>query len=128
MMQEYILDSNILIYLSNKDPKIKKMLQSLKREYFFVSTISTIEVLMGAKNEKDEKELNRFIHQFAPIDLNSAIGREAVKMSKKQEKKLKFKDLLIAATAQVEGLTLVTADKDFKKIKGLKVKLIPLKT
>ena len=31
---------------------------------------------------------------------------------------------LIAATAQVEKLTLVTADKDFKKIKGLKVKLV----
>ena len=102
------------------------MLQSLKREYFFISTISSIEVLMGAKNEKDLKELNRFIHQFAPTDLNSAIGREAVKMSKRQEKKLKFKDLLIAATAQVEGLTLVTADKDFKKIKGLKVKLVAL--
>ncbi|MFA4814928.1 MAG: type II toxin-antitoxin system VapC family toxin [Candidatus Gracilibacteria bacterium] len=125
MMQEYILDSNILIYLSNnKEPKIKKMLQSLRREYFFISTISSIEVLMGAKNEKDLKELNRFIHQFVPIDLNSAIGREAVKLSKKQTKKLKFKDLLIAATAQVEGLTLVTADKDFKKIKGLKVRLV----
>ncbi len=127
MTQEYLLDSNVLIYLSKRDLKIKKTLQSLKREYFFISTISSIEVLMGAKGGKDLEELSQFIHQFAPLDLNSAVGREAVKLSKQQGKKLKFKDLLIAATAQVEGLTLVTADKDFKKIKGLKVKLISVK-
>lgn len=126
MMQEYILDTNILIYLSQGKPNVKKMLQSLKREYFFLSTISSVEVLMGAKNEKDFKELNRLIHQFAPLDMNSAIGRESVALNKKHPQKLKFKDLLIAATAQVEGLTLVTADKDFLKIKGLKVKLIKL--
>ncbi len=126
MTQEYLLDSNVLIYLSKKDPKVKKILLALKREYFFISTISSIEVLVGAKSEKDCKELGRFIHQFAPIDLNSAISKGAVHLHKKMNKKLKFKDFLIAATAQVEGLTLVTADKDFQKIKGLKVKLIKI--
>lgn len=126
MTQEYLLDSNVLIYLSKKDQKVKKILQALKREYFFISTVSSIEVLVGARNEKDFKELDRLVHQFAPLDLNSAISKAAVMLQKKSNKLLKFKDLLIAATAQVEGLTLVTADKDFQKIKGLKVKLIKI--
>lgn len=94
----------------------------MMQEYFFISTMSTIELLMGAKSKKDEEELNHFVHQFAPLDLDSKVAREAVNLSKMNTKKLKFKDLLIAATAKVESLTLITADKEFKKMKGLKVK------
>lgn len=125
-MQEYLLDSNILIYFSKKHPKVKKILNALHREYFFISTISSIEVLMGAPDEKEFKLLSELLHSFAPLELSSKISSEAVKLEKKFPKKLKFKDLLIAATAQVEGLTLVTADKDFQKIKGLKVKWMKL--
>ena len=53
MKQEFILDSNILIYLVGENPKVSKMLIQLKREYFFISTISLLEVLLGAKDEKD---------------------------------------------------------------------------
>lgn len=81
---------------------------------------------MGAKTEGELEFLDKILRTFAPLDLNTKIALGAVRLEKKFPKKLKFKDLLIAATAQVEGLTLVTADKDFKKIKGLKVKLVKL--
>lgn len=125
-MQEYILDSNIIIYYTKRDQKIVNLLKKLRREYFFISVITRIEVLMGAKNQDEIEILDRILHTFAPLDLHSKIALGAVNLEKKFPKKLKFKDLLIAATAQVEGLTLVTADKDFQKLKGLKVKLVKL--
>lgn len=125
-MQEYILDSNILIYYIKKIPSAVGLLKKLKREYYFISVVTTFEVLAGSTDEKDFRHLNEILHTFAPMDLNSEIMRKAILLDKKDPKKLKFKDLLIAATAQVEGLTLVTADKDFQKLKGLKVKLVKL--
>ncbi|MEK9159742.1 MAG: PIN domain-containing protein [Patescibacteria group bacterium] len=125
-MQEYLLDSNIIIYYIKREPKIVALLKKLRREYFFISVITRIEVLMGAKTEGELEFLDKILRTFAPLDLNTKIALGAVRLEKKFPKKLKFKDLLIAATAQVEGLTLVTADKDFKKIKGLKVKLVKL--
>jgi predicted nucleic acid-binding protein len=121
-MEEYILDTNILIYLFEGRESIASTLLSLHREYFFTSVISHFEFLVGARSEAEEKEIRSKLKETAPLDIRLEIVEAAVKLQKQY--KLKFKDLLIAATAQVEGLTLVTADKDFKKIKGLKVNLI----
>ncbi len=125
-MQEYILDSNIVILYSKRHPKIIKLMKNLKKEYFFISVITSIEVLMGANTKGAFEDLNELLHTFAPLSLDTKIAHQVVRLEKKNPKKLKFKDLLIAATAQVEGLTLVTADKDFQKLKGLKVKLVKL--
>ncbi len=126
MIQEYILDSNILIYLSKGDQKIEKKLSNLRREYFFVSTVSVVGVLIGEKDKAESERLKQMVRQFVPLDLRSEIAEKAVALAHKSKKKLKFKDLLIAATALVEGLTLVTADKDFKSIPNLKLKLLSL--
>lgn len=126
MMEEYILDSNILIYYTKRDPKVISLLKGLRREYFFISVITRIEVLMGAKTDQETKGLDQILRTFAPLDLGTKIALEAVRLEQKHHKKLKFKDLLIAATAMVEGLTLVTADKDFKKIPDLELKLVRL--
>lgn len=123
-MQEYLLDSNIVIYYAKRDPKVIAFLKKLAKEYFFVSTITQIEVLWGAKTKREWEGLNKLLHTYAPLDLNTKIAQKAAELGRKYSKKLKFKDLLIAATAQVEGLTLVTADKDFKMIKSLKMKLL----
>lgn len=125
-MREYLLDSNILMYFSQGNEQIKKSLENLNREYFFISSLSYVELLMGTKNKKEFQMLDDLLHQFAPLDIGIKIAKELVRLEKKYPKKLKFKDLLIAATAQVEGLTLVTADKDFTKIKELEVKLLKL--
>lgn len=125
-MEEYILDANILIYAFDRNSEVIQFLKRLKRPYFFISTITYFEFLTGAKSELIEDKIKRRLKQLVPLDFRVDTVFEAHKIQKKYPKKLKFKDLLIAATAQVEGLTLVTADEDFKKIKGLKVKLIKI--
>ena len=124
MIQEYILDSNILIYYLKKDKKIRNTLTKLNREYFFLSTITHVEVLEGAKDKKDFKMIQEMLNRFVPLDFKRETAVAAIQLKMASSKKLKFKDLLIAATALVEGLTMVTADKDFKGIPGLKLKLL----
>lgn len=107
-------------------PEILNALEKLKREYFFVSVISHLEFLLGARSKKEEVEIKKKLNELVPLDLRRETVSEAVEVFKKNSKKLKFKDLLIAATAKNEKLTLITADKDFKTVKGLKVKLLKL--
>ncbi len=125
-MQEYILDSNILIYYAKRNSKVIAFLKKLSREYFFISVITCVEVLAGAKTKHELEGLNKLLHTSAPLDITTEIARKAVELGREYPKRLKFKDLLISATATLEGLTLITADKDFKKIKGLKVQYIQI--
>lgn len=126
MLQEYILDTNILIYLFEGKTKMIKTLHGLNREYFFTSVISHFEFLVGAKNSQEVQKIKSRLSEMVQLDIRLEIVQKAVSLQKTNKKKLKFKDLLIAATALVEGLTLVTADKDFKSISGLKLKLLLL--
>ena len=125
-MEEYILDTNILIYMLEGRGTINKTLNNLYREYFFISVVSCFECLEGAKNKKDHILIEQFLKTFVPLDLNFNTMKTALDLYKKSQRRIKFKDLLIAGTAFEENLTLVTADKDFKKIKGLKVKFVNL--
>lgn len=123
-MEEYVLDTNILIYSLAKNQKINKALTRLKRDYFFVCVISDFELLVGAKTPLDEKDAKEFLDHCVPLDLKRETMKEALKLQRQNPGKLQFKDLLIAATAKIEKLTLVTADKGFKRVKGLKLKLL----
>jgi predicted nucleic acid-binding protein len=124
MATEYLLDTNILIYILGDDEDMLKKLKTLNKKYFFVSVLTYFELLIGTKTAKEETFGEQLLNKCAPLNLNKEIMMEAVRMEKEQAGKLKLKDLLIAATAKIEKLTLITADKDFKKIKNLKVKLI----
>jgi len=54
--------------------------------------------------------------------LTNPIKQETIRI--RQLYKIKLPDAIIAATAIVEGLTLVTADKGFKKIENLSLILL----
>jgi predicted nucleic acid-binding protein len=124
--EKYIVDTNILIYVSKADEGVLAILDLLDQTAFFISVISHFEFLNGHRDERHFKDLENLLTQLVTLDLTPEISKRAALLDRETKKKLKFKDLLIAATAQVEGLTLVTADKDFQKLKGLKVKLVKL--
>lgn len=118
----YLLDTNILIYLLEGQKEVYQFLLDLKQEVFFISTISDFEFLSGHPTQTQWQKRVQALEGFAPLDFRRETSMEASRLQK-MNLHLRFKDLLIAATAKVEKLTLVTADKDFKKLKGLKVRL-----
>lgn len=119
----YLLDTNILIYLLKGDVKVKKMLDSFRQSQFAISIISRFEVLMGSDKETyGLNEIEEYLDLFENINLDKKIVKAANVLAKNMSKKLKFKDLIIAATAQVCKKTLITSDRDFEDIPGIRVK------
>jgi predicted nucleic acid-binding protein len=56
------------------------------------------------------------------IDLNNKIKEQTIQLKKQNQ--IKLPDAIIAATAIVNKVPLVTADKGFSKVKGLNLILI----
>lgn len=83
---------------------------------------------MGAQKENFTfNELENYLDLFENINLDKKIVRDAVILKNKTINKLKFKDLVIAATAKSAKKILITSDKGLRKIPGLKTKFHPLK-
>lgn len=125
MVKNYLIDTNIIIYLLENKHKIVMEIENLGDDVFSISTITRLEVLMDIKKHSLNLEQGEnYLDDFENISFDKDICREAAKLNSKNVKKLKFKDIMIAATAQHNNLTLVTSDKDFLRFKNLKVKYI----
>ncbi|MEK7085804.1 MAG: PIN domain-containing protein [Patescibacteria group bacterium] len=121
----YLLDTNILIYFLQGKKEVLSLLNRLNSEKFAISMVSRLEFLNGLQNEIFiTKEVEQYLDLFENITLDREIVRTAALFSFKSFKKLKFRDLIIAATAVVRNRTLITADKDFRNFPGLKLKLL----
>ncbi|MCC7465568.1 MAG: type II toxin-antitoxin system VapC family toxin [Saprospiraceae bacterium] len=121
MGTKYLLDSNTVIYLlSNFLPETtsQKIQSIIDTDDYFLSVITRMEVL-GFNGDSNEMELaNEFITDSIVIGLEEAIILRTITLRKQQ--KIKLPDAIIAATALVHHLTLVTRNiEDFKSIPGL---------
>ncbi len=119
---EYLIDTNTVIdYLGRKMPEagmafLNEVLDSTPK----VSVITKIEVLgFNAPNEHSLL-LENFMNDVSLIELNAAIVERTIAIRKLY--KTKLPDAIIAATALVHELTLVTRNTaDFKNIAGIKL-------
>ena len=116
---QYLLDSNVIIRLSKQDPHlidfVSKSLNSA------ISVITYMEVLgYHFSNPKELDLIKELLTWFELIHIDHAIADQTIKI--RQMYKIKLPDAIIAATAQICKLTLVTGDTtDFKNIKNLEV-------
>jgi predicted nucleic acid-binding protein len=116
---KYLLDTNIIIY------GLKGVAAALPYfdESCYTSVITEIEILGVKGLSKEEMKIRENAINFCSvITLSNPIKNLAIQLKRKH--KIKVPDAIIAATAIVEDITLVTADKGFKNIQGLQVILI----
>ena len=114
-----LLDSNIVIYAA--EPNYAAAREFITTHNTSVSVISKVEVL-GYHQLSDENRLKlERIFQFLPIlPLSNLIIERAISL--RQTKKMSLGDALIAGTAIVHELVVVTANvKDFDWIDSLEV-------
>jgi predicted nucleic acid-binding protein len=84
------------------------------------SFINKIELLSNPKLSKtEEKSINLILDYINILDYNNAIGDHAISFRKKY--KLQLADSIIAGTTAFLNIPLLTADKEFIKIKELDI-------
>ncbi|MDN3581216.1 type II toxin-antitoxin system VapC family toxin [Mucilaginibacter flavus] len=119
MEPKYLLDTNVVIdFAALKLPqKAYEKISSIIDSFPQISIVNKIK-LLSFSNVPDQVEA--FIKEVDVINLDDAIVAKTIDIRKKY--KLKLPDAVIAATAVVMNLSLVTHNiSDFNCIKGLKL-------
>ena len=110
----YLVDSNIIIYHLNDEIVATNFLDKHLDECA-ISQLSFIEILSFDYTSEEKTRVKALLELFKIIDTSKEISLEAIK--NREMKKIKIADNIIAATAQVHNLILVTRNKkDFTHI------------
>ncbi len=125
----YLVDTDIIIWVLRGNKKYEETLQNLKDKVpISISTITTAEIYMNIFPSEIVKTEN-LLNEFQEWDVSSAIAKQGGLYWQeyvKQLKKLSLMDCLIAATANVNNLTLVSLNIKHFPMKDIKI-LNPLK-
>lgn len=118
----YLLDTNAIVeLLQNNNHKLLDNLN--KAQWVGISIISKLEFLAFPNLTKaDEVLFRKFINKINIINLNNDNIELIDKiLAIRKNYKMKLPDSIISATAILSGSILISRDKDFKKIKELKI-------
>lgn len=127
---EYLLDTNIWIYIIKKRPaEVIDKIKNLTLGSIGISSITLAELQYGivksADPDKNRKALEKFIIPLEILDFGYNETIEYGKIRSELEKQgtpIGPMDMLIASHAKSYDLTLVTNnEKEFKRIDGLKL-------
>lgn len=112
-----LLDSNIVIAAAA--PEAEALRAELSAEPCAISIVTRIEVLGYHRLSTDEESgLAEFLSRVETHALDDSVAARAITL--RQQRKMGLGDAIIAATALVHGLTLVTRNvDDFKHVAGL---------
>jgi len=126
----YLLDTNICIYIINKKPSsVIKHIQSKQPEQVAISTITQAELEYGIARSRNVDQnrvaLLEFLFPFLLIDFDqmAAVQYGLIRASlEARGKPIGSLDMLLAAQAMSRDLILVTNnEKEFHRVEGLKL-------
>lgn len=114
-----LLDSNVIIYSAQPENEFLRRLIAERAPA--VSAVSYVEVLGYHRlTEEERRYFAAFFAEARVLPLAQPVLDEAVRL--RQAKKIKLGDSLVAGTALLHGLTLVTRNvDDFIGIDGLRI-------
>jgi tRNA(fMet)-specific endonuclease VapC len=125
---KYLLDTNQIVYYLRQEQRVVDDLQSRKQEGLAVSAISVGELYEGIFRATDpaaaEQVLRNFLSEVTVVPVDEEIGRVfGQERARLRQVGLLMSDLdlLIAATALHNDLTLLTADQAFDRVQNLNV-------
>ena len=123
----YLIDSDVPIDISRGNPAARDYIDNLP-EGWAISQISALELIVGARNNRDLSDLDAFLSAYVIVPLRGSVGSRAYELLKRYAKShgLHVFDSLLAAIAIEEGLTLVTRNRrHFEMIDGLNLEVPP---
>ena len=113
--KEILVDTNIFLYLLNGSIDLENFLNGKHVSLCFITELELIG--FSQITLKEENDIARLLLDCSIIPLSESIKRKYVEI--RRTNKIKLADALIAATAIVLDIPLITADADFKKITAL---------
>jgi len=114
-----LLDSNIVIYLSQKKLNIDEIFEENKS--YFISLITYMEILSyNFSSQEEETFIRKLLSLFQIIDITQEIANKVIDL--KKNRKIKLPDAIIVATALVYDYTLYSNDRQLHNIKDLHIK------
>ena len=127
-MKQYLLDTNICIYLFKGLFDLADKIENIGIGNYFLSEITIAELKFGAENssfpKKNMEKIDLLQQQFTVIPIFSSLdiyAKEKARL-KKIGKPLDDFDLLIGATAISNNLTLVTRNiSDFDRLEKIEI-------
>lgn len=125
----YLLDTNIVSYfLKARFPAVRHNIERATLKAIAISVITQAEVLYGLErisaSALQRATAESFFSRITVLDWNPAAAHAYAKLRTAQERKgrpLSTEDMLIAAQALAEDLTLATHDRAFSFIDGLRI-------
>lgn len=128
-----LLDTSVVIDYLNNRPSAVQALKMRFAEGLGVSTVTVAEYLHGvyasARPEENLRQFDGFLSDSGVVifDVDRRVAERYGKEQGYLERRgqlLSGLDLLIAATALVHNLTLVTTDRAFERVRGLRVSIL----
>ena len=120
-MSAFLVDTDVLIDVSKGNINAVNFLASLMGT-IFISRISAMELIVGARDKRDQLAIENFIAHYTIRELDLSIGISAYNLLTQYtlSQGLTIMDALIAATAIEQDLTLVSKnEKHFRQIQHL---------
>ena len=123
MGQRYLIDTNVISHLfADRLPQTgKTFVTEIVNEEFIISVAVEIEVLNYHETPDKMPLIEEFINLATILPLDKVVAKKVIEL-RRDKRKLKLGDAIIAATAIVHQLTLMTNNtKDFIKVDGLQI-------
>jgi predicted nucleic acid-binding protein len=113
----FLIDTNIALYLLSGNETLRELLGGTK---VYVSFITQLE-LLGYKGitQKERVRVQTMLKDCSIIDINDGIKAQTIAIRESQ--KMKLPDSIIAATSIFMDLPLVSADRGFLTVEGLRL-------
>jgi predicted nucleic acid-binding protein len=115
--KEILVDTNIILYLLEGSDTLEGILQGKDIYLSFITELELIEY--KGNSEAKEKQILDLLNDCSIISMNNLIKEKYVELRKQHH--LKLADTIIAATAMVFDMPVITADKQFKTVNGLRM-------
>jgi predicted nucleic acid-binding protein len=122
-MSNLLIDTDVLIDVSRSIPEAVNCLQIIEPHITLaISTITQMELLVGCCNNREQRQLERFLMRFEVLAFNERISERAVGLLQQYRlsHNLLIPDALIAATSLFWNIPFVTKNqRDYRFIDGL---------
>jgi predicted nucleic acid-binding protein len=118
-----ILDSNIVIYLSQRKLSIDDVFDNDKE--YAISLVTYMEILSYNLSSREEEFIHKLLSLFRIIDITQSVANKVIHLKKKR--KIKLPDAIIIATTLVEKAILYTNDKQLHGVEELNIRYFECK-